>query len=243
MAVARYSVIGTLASLSLVLAAGSVSAQSNTITIEQTGVGNTLSVDQSAASNSSVGGLTFAEGDAKSYTDSSDPGLSATLNPLTVTSTTGEAATQTGGQNSASIEISGDGGNVFLNQNNSGGGSLGNIASIGLTGDGAAVALGQLGLKNEATINVSGALAKGTILQDGDYNKSNLSVTGSGAEGFISQKGNNNDTGTVNVSGVNTSVTYIQQGNNLSPAATGQGVSVISNAAAVTITQTSFGNP
>lgn len=241
---ARLSLTGTLVPLVLGLGVAGASAQSNTITIEQTGIGNTLSVDQSEASNSTVGGLTITEGDPATYTDSGDPGITATVNPLVVT--TNEVARQDGVGNSADITISHDGGRAYLDQDTGSGaglsgGAIGNIATIGLSADAATAVLGQAGLGNEAHINVTGDLgSSGTILQKGNDNNASLLVEGSRNAGFISQNGDNNDTGLVRVGGVDTSVTYIQQGSNLAPVTPGSGVSVISNAASVTITQSSF---
>lgn len=208
-----------------------VLAQQNEVYIEQRGIGNQLTIDQSQAVNSSVRGLGSPNGLMISAGE--------TIIPLTISNALDlprtDRATQSGNDNKASVTVRGDGGDVMLTQRNTG--LLENSATIDLTGA-AQAAIGQFGTGNAATLTATGN-AQGLIVQNGNLNTGEL-VVGDGLQGTLVQNGTNNNAGIVDVQGIATSVTYIQNGNNLAPA-NGQGVSVISNAAAVTITQTSFG--
>ena len=219
-------------------------AQQNEVYIEQRGSGNQLTIDQSAAEFSTVRGLSMTRF-LETFTDEPD---SAALNVLRLSSQNQpERALQLGSANSASVTIeggtAGEPNAVQLFQSSPAQG-LGNSATLNLDGQGLLAAVGQRGSGNTATLNLLNDGTTGTILQAGRDNNAQLRVEGEGSTGFISQNGNNNNSGVVLVNGVNTSVTFIQNGNNATPfaGADSPGVSVISNAAAVTITQTTFGS-
>lgn len=213
-------------------------AQQNEVYIEQRGTGNQLTIDQSEAENSRVGGLTI--GRVLGATPSSSRRGPILTNILNIEVPTSQTALQSGGNNEATVTIQGGGAassqinDVGLVQT-----GLGNSASVNANGSGLLGSVAQAGLNNVATLDLLGEGSTGSVLQVGIGNNANLSVSG-GNEGLIGQFGRNNDSGTVVVDGVGTSVTVIQAGNNLAPV-NGQGVSVISNAASVTITQTGFG--
>lgn len=223
----------------IVLASGAIPAlgQQNTVYIEQIGLGNNLVVDQSAAENSQVRGL------GKTNTLSLSLGVQSFDTEIPFA----EAARQRGNDNSASITLTGADGEARLDQVSrpmSSGSTPGlspvggNSATMNIDGAGLA-AIGQYGTGNTALLTTTGFGSQGLIVQRGNSNEGTLLVEG-GASGALFQNGHRNDAGTVTVGGVGTSVTVIQNGNNLAPI-NGEGVSVISNAAAVTITQTSMG--
>jgi hypothetical protein len=73
--------------------------------------------------------------------------------------------------------------------------------------------LAQPGSGNTASISIVGAASVGSVTQNGNGNDANLTVE-DGAHGAINQTGNGNQVG-LKVSGNPLSVTYNQQGNNL----------------------------
>lgn len=179
-----------------------------------------------------------------------------------------------GDGNSVSILQSGSNNSLFTDQSNASGSLLGdgtspltqsgfdNSATITVNGGAGGSALSgaigsaflqqgsltQPGNGNIASITVNGVGSVGSIVQMGNQNDASLTVS-DGAQGTIKQIGNKNSAG-LNLSGSPLSVTYIQQGNNLT---TGPGITITSTsmpglpagttitgaAPAITITQTS----
>lgn len=188
----------------------------NTISLLQVSngtVGNTLYIDQSAASGSTVAG--------------SRNGLLP--------------ATQIGSANSATVTVEGTGGSVSLNQNNALAGlGIGNQADGVISGVLGFGSIQQLGDGNVASLEVTSpdALdpATGQIIQTGFLNEGQLTVNGSGAEGTLRQIGSRN-TNALTVEGTGTTASFTQVGNNNTNP---QGVTVISNGGSVAITQFSF---
>jgi hypothetical protein len=207
------------------LCSAAYAGSNNQITIEQTGFGNNLTVDQSKASRSVVGGVLVGSGNTLSLTDT---------------------ARQIGGGNTADLTIEDldgvSGGKIGLLQNNvskTAAGAGANNAAISVLGGGQAL-VSQIGGANAASLSVRGLGATGAITQNGNRNDADLTVSGTGAQGAIEQIGNNNDLSLL-VSGQGTNASYTLIGNNISNStAGGGGVQVISNGATVTITQTPF---
>ena len=207
------------------LCSAAYAGSNNQITIEQTGIGNNLTVDQSKATGSVVGGVSMSS-----------------ANRLSLTNT----ARQTGGGNTANLTIEDadgvSGGKIGLLQNNASqaavGTSANNVAASVLGGGLGLVS--QIGGANVADLSVRGLGATGTINQRGHRNNAGLTVSGTGANGVINQIGNDNALD-LQVSGAGTTASYTLIGNNISDTtAGGGGVQVISNGATVTITQTPF---
>lgn len=167
------------------------------------GQGNTLFVDQSAATGSWVGG---------SLSDDST------------------RARQIGQGNEADIQIVGSGGQVALNQISADtGGIAGNSGDIDLAGSNARASLFQDGSDNSGTLFVNGENAFGSLKQVGDSNIGEMRVIGDSARGTLKQSGNN-ITGRFKVTGTTgTDVTVIQRGDNLQnpPEVTSNGGTVI----------------
>ncbi|WP_156421551.1 hypothetical protein [Aureimonas sp. AU40] len=216
-------------------------AESNVLSIVQDGGENRLTVDQSQASNSQVGGLEIGAPTLQTFsltpnaeTSQSEDSLpeQVRLNVLSAERMSGRPARQMGGGNSADIKISGNGGFVGLLQS-SASPNLGNQANVNLAGGGQAL-IGQLGGGNKATAMLGAGALEGTILQKGDSNVADLSVTGKGSSGSISQYGSglNNS---LAVSGAGTSAALISNG--VSNGTAGTPITVQSNGASVTITQ------
>jgi len=212
----------------------------NILVIEQTGVANQLTVDQSKATRSRVLGAAIGPSgptfqpitQPEELVDQSDgPRV------FPVYYSPQDRAFQGGTRNTADITVSGSGGTVRLFQNNVSAGSaaLGNAASITLSGNGVAI-VGQQGDANKALLSVSGAKSGGSILQLGNGNRADLSVS-TGATALISQEGNNNSSGQVSIQGSEANVTYIQRGDGLQPVNPARGLTVSTNAGTVTIQQ------
>lgn len=160
-----------------------------------------------------------------------------------------------GDSNSVSILQSGSNNSLFTDQSNASGSLLGlgtnplgdsipltqsgndNSATIIVNGgpasSSASSAIGSAFLQqgtltepgsgNTANITVNGVGSLGSIVQLGNKNEANLAVS-DGAHGTIKQIGNENKAG-LSLSGNALSVTYVQQGNNLT---TGPGITVTS---------------
>ncbi|MCY0094043.1 hypothetical protein [Hoeflea ulvae] len=180
--------------------------------------GNTLTVDQSAATGSLISG------------------------PLGA----GDPAIQRGSGNELEIEITGEGGYVEFIQDNSGA-SAGNNGIINV-GPGSTATLSQNGDGNTASLTVNGLAAQGAIVQEGLSNQADLNVVGNGASGEITQVGNGNVSGlTVTGAGTTVSfeqtgdgLSYATSYDGVTVPGTAPGVQVISNGASVTITQSTF---
>jgi hypothetical protein len=206
-------------------------AQDNKLTILQSGAGNTLFVDQTKAQNSTVGGLKLNGGSG-----------------ITLT----EQAEQLGGNNAANIAIEGDGGNVYLFQNNTAGASgPSNTATINARGGGSAL-VAQDGTNNRANLTVQGSLTQptlmvgaqpihGAIIQRGADNVGTV-VTGPQSDGLLVQNGSNNQAALdIAASAPGTNVVFTQNGSNLNSATAAQ-VFTTAVGGTVSVTQTGFGS-
>ena len=208
----RLALVGICASLAF---AGPASAgDGNIVYIEQqsyvSGVGNTLFVDQSDATESTVAGDT------------------AGLTP----------ATQIGGDNRADITLTGFGGTVLLSQTNDMPG-LGQPNTATITGGAYARAfLSQDGFGNSGTLDVGSGGNTAALFQDGERNTGTVTVFGTGNTGTLRQQGNDN-TSALEVSGSGTNVQWNQIGNGLSSASAVVPAQVYTNAGTITITQIS----
>lgn len=195
--------------------------------------GNTVSIDQEAATGSLVRGIgSNLIGDLPYVVLTAVTGAITGADPL--------LATQRGEGNEASIKLTGTGGELQLLQLNSpfapwtpGQAGGGNVAELTATGN----ALGgviQAGELNQATLTL-GSGANGLITQLGSELSATLTVA-PGGSGQVAQLGQNS-TVAVNVLS-NNSVTYTQIGSNL----TGIDASVYSTVpGSISITQTAFG--
>lgn len=201
--------------LGLTAAGAAQAGDNNIIVLEQSsdrvGPANVLTIDQSAADNSRVGGSL------------SDPAL---------------PARQAGGANTASITLGGNRAAAALTQVNT---ALSPVASdintATLIGGGFAdLVLVQEGAGNTGLLTVGAGGNAGELQQFGRLNTGTVTVSGSDARGRLIQNGSGN-TYSLEVDGVGTSVEFRQVGNNLSARTP---VSVISNATSVTITQSQF---
>jgi len=196
-----------------VLSTSAISGDANTVFIVQDskeGPGNSLTIDQTEATNSLVAG------DIDGF----------------------EPARQTGSGNEADITLDGEGGFVLLNQNSVGAlVSNGNSATL-FGGELATVILEQTGFGNVGSINVTGRDSTGILRQTGDLNDGSVVVTGTNSTGELIQNGDRNNY-TLTVDGNNTSVIFTQDGNGVAPA-NGVGPSVFSNGGTVIINQTAL---
>jgi hypothetical protein len=186
------------------------------------GSGNTIYIDQSGARNSQVGGISnvAVDGDNQiTYSLSADP----TLAP----------AKQIGSNNTADVTITGEGGLATVLQDNSGSVGFGNQATLNVLGSGFG-AIQQNGDRNQANLTVNGSGA-GAIRQNGNRNRGTLDVA-SGTDGTLVQNGNKQDITFSTVAGSGSQVLYTVNGNGVTQTAP---VTVITNGASVTITQTS----
>ncbi|MGB3539436.1 MAG: hypothetical protein WBA42_14860 [Mesorhizobium sp.] len=217
----------TMSAILLVALCGTAYAgENNQITIKQDGLANSLTVDQSQASNSVVGG--------------------ADLNSDNVLSL-GSTAKQLGNGNTADLRITDDGGigggQIGLFQSNSSQSGLANNAVVSVLGSGLGL-VSQNGEGNVANISVKGTDTIGSVSQIGNLNnvgtltEPGLKIEGENAKGSVTQNGNGNNT-SLAVFGNGTSVDYTLNGDNITNMPAG-GVQVISNGATVTITQTRF---
>lgn len=202
--------------------------------------GNALLIDQSLASNSIVVGpdATFVDqlvnGQFVSREDGSDLQGGSTLNP---------PALQRGEGNTATINITGDGGQIQLMQDTAPGSAApgvgpGNDATIVASGQ-ALGAVIQLGVANQANLEIDGGLAgaTGLIFQTGTDLNASLQVQPGGA-GQIIQNGNGSNAELSVMSG--SSVTYTQTGNNLQSVGNAAAQVFSSNPGTITINQTGF---
>lgn len=215
--------------------------ENNQITITQDGFANSLSVDQSKASNSTVGGVSLLNGPL-----ADDASAKLRLN---------DTAEQKGTGNTAKLTITNltddenhllfDHGQIGLRQDNSLSSAGPNVALVTVNGDGTGL-VSQNGGGNTANMLITGLGSTGSIYQNGDGNnigtgaltEHGLKVEGKNASGSITQNGDGNTT-SLAVFGNGTSVDYTVNGDNFTNVPAG-GVQVISNGATVTITQTRF---
>lgn len=199
--VSRFTYPG-VALVAVALASSPVLADGNTVYLSQTGDRNTISVDQSRASNSVVRGTGQARGGS------------------------GNAAAQIGDGNAATIDVVGDGGDVRLLQRDDG--NRANITIETLAGAlvPSSVSVMQDGPGNESLVDIRGRNSTGSVSQDGRDNYARLTVAGSNASGTVRQIGNRNNFGFEVGSGTNVNFQQIGNGFNSSTP-----FSVISNSA------------
>jgi hypothetical protein len=211
-----------------------LAGDSNTVYIEQdssiTGVGNTIYVDQSAATGGQVGG--FSAVPSQSTTPiASYPYPSS---PLAFSADLAKPAQQLGGNNSARITDTGTDDTISLYQRNTQPGlsdSLNN-AEITLSGIGSLGGVIQDGYANTANLTVTGTQAAGGIWQQGDHNDGTVNVSG-GAAALLVQNGSNNTNSLTATGAAGSQISYIVNGSNFTASA----AQVLTNGAAVTITQ------
>ena len=214
------SAVVTAALVVLAASPPAIAGSGNTLYLSQQGTSNTIQVDQSNASDSTVGGV------AQPLPVSGDG-----LSPSSLTG----SASQNGFNNNAEITMTGAGGTAGLSQDNSGRPGYGNAATLTLSA-GALGLVGQLGDHNTAALTVSGANAFGGIVQDGSNNTGKLDVAGDGVTGKLIQVGSDNHAGFTFSGASGSQATYEVVGNSVTlttPAA----VTTIGNGASVTIVQ------
>ena len=204
-----------------------VAGENNRVFVTQdsgtAGVGNTLSINQSQARNSLVLG----------QAEPSDPTNQLDIDTLALDA----PAVQSGGNNSATVELSGSGGLVFFNQDSTGLlNALGNDALVSLTGNGAIV-LEQIGQNNSASITVDGEDSTGILRQFGNNNEGSVNVRAPNASGELVQDGNDLNL-TLEVLGAGSDVQFTVQGSNVGNPTGARNASVFTTAGSVTITQT-----
>ncbi|TQE98538.1 MAG: hypothetical protein FKY71_13325 [Spiribacter salinus] len=185
--------------------------------------GNSLTIDQSGASGSTVAGvsrtsadpgdatatISLVDGDGNALDASASPDETEFLSlesPLLSFQEDGRA-TQSGSGNEASITVTGSGTTVGLYQNNSGEPSgRGNTGTI--TANSGQVLLYQDGSGNSGTLTTEDGASLASLLQEGSGNKGTVTVSGSEAEGLLAQIGNENITDlTVDTEGATVSFT------------------------------------
>lgn len=235
--VSRYFPSSLAVACALAAATSAFAGDGNVLRVIQTspsgpGVGNSLFVDQSAASGSLLTGPTD---------DTTSKVLSQEFGHADLVSSRGNtalAATQTGSGNSATITMTGNGGELQLLQDNDSSSTVtqaGNRATVNLDGN-ALGAVIQIGDNNLAEVDLE-AGARGLVAQTGIGNSGELKV-GEGGSAELVQNGNLNRY-PVQVQ-PNTTVTVTQNGNGLQPVGV-QGVQVFStNPGTISITQTGF---
>ncbi|WP_319531714.1 hypothetical protein [uncultured Cohaesibacter sp.] len=231
----------TLALVSLPLCAlvptAAQAGDRNILILEQKGSENTISVDQSNAFDSQVGGVALVPGDLLSETEfnilkfNEQPNAAAD-NPIL----------QLGENNIADITIEGVGGAVFLQQGTDSG-DVNNNATINLNGIGDSLAaILQAGSDNQAALTVFGNSTEGRILQLGDGNTAGLQVgadglPANGGRATLTQEGSNNNTSVQVIGLTDGEYSYTVQGNGTT---TSVPVTILTNGATVSVTQTQF---
>lgn len=221
-------------------AAPALAGDSNTVYIEQdspiTGVGNTIYVDQSAATGSRVGGFSAVPSLSTTPIASYSSNTTALNFPVDLA----RPAQQLGGNNSAKITDTGVDDNISLYQNNTQPGLSGslNYAAITLSGIGSLGGIIQDGYANTANLTVSGMQAAGGIWQQGDHNDGTVNVSG-GAAALLVQNGSNNTNSLTATGAAGSQISYIVNGSNFTASA----AQVLTNGAAVTITQSNAFSP
>ncbi len=205
------------AALVTIAGPGVAGSGNNAFVIQETPLGaaegNSLRIDQSAASDSTVAGV------ARTPIDPDDATNTITLSPTPEDSEfldhsgtlinfdPDEAAMQSGNGNSASI--------VTLSNSTVGLFQSGNNNSGAINAGAGQVLLYQYGNGNEGTLSTQNSAALASLLQDGDGNTGAVTVSGAGTEGLLAQIGNNNSTSLeVDTSGA--SVSFTVNGSNTS---------------------------
>lgn len=173
-----------------VLCLGAVAAQAgdgNQIYILQQGPlgldgGNTLNVDQSAASGSTVAGDFDPAG-------RTTPALQSGIDnsgQIIISGEGGQVAfLQQGISNTANVTLSSALGLAFLQQD-----GIGNAATLNVDPLGVGGTIQQIGNRNLADLTV-GAGAQGSLIQKGDNNQFGFTVSGAGASASYTAIGNN----------------------------------------------------
>lgn len=233
--------------LAMALAGSSLSTaqagDQNILVLQQDGAANTISIDQQKATGSQVGGVNFIEA---TPLESSEFEVMDMSNPLQITEGLQNPVLQQGDGNSAAITIEGDDDVAYLNQNSQGQ-ATGNNADIYVNSGTAApsfAAVVQNGAGNNAAVSINGSLSNGTILQNGSNNQGSINVDGNNVTASLTQVGSDNDsqlvaqgssTSATGVDGANVSYTLYANG-----VTTTQPVTVTTNGASVSISQTQF---
>ena len=215
----------------------------NILVLKQDGAANTISIDQQLATGSQVGGVDFVEA---SPLEDSQFDIKDMSNPLEMSEGLQNPILQLGDANDATITVEGNDDVVYLQQN-SRNQAVGNTADIYVnSGAGAPSFAGvvQTGGGNTASISIDGSLSNGTILQNGNNNQGAIDVDGNNVTASLTQVGSDNDsqlvaqgsnTSATGVDGANVSYTLYANG-----VTTTQPVTVSTNGASVSITQTQF---
>lgn len=156
------------------LGAGYALADNNNVLVLQNGDNNVLSVDQTAASNSTVAAVV----------DFFDPSPSNLLNLV--------PAEQIGDGNEISVIVTNDTPSTVLFRQENLSDTLAGNSAIVSAGQGAVlVAMNQYGQNNEAALSVEGINSIGSINQVGMFNQAGLVVDGDFSFGQINQLGDN----------------------------------------------------
>nr|WP_321456960.1 hypothetical protein [uncultured Cohaesibacter sp.] len=227
-----------LAGLSL---SPALAGNENTLVLKQEGAGNTISIDQQNAYGSQIGGVRFEE---NSNLEQSEFEILDMSDPLLASEGLDNPILQLGDGNSAEITIEGNDDVVYLQQNSQGQ-ATGNTADIYVnsgTGDPSFAAVVQEGANNNASVSIDGSLSNGTVLQRGNNNDGAVTIDGNNINAELTQVGSSNE-GQLSVqssasssdTGANVSYTLYANG-----VTTTQPVTVTTNGASVSITQTQF---
>lgn len=165
-----FFILPVLASFVIVGASAAYSDQNTIFLIQETPAGNapgnTLFVDQSAASGATVAGAPNGLSPARQTGSSNIGQITAAGQDLTVVFAQGQN-------------------NAFANDN---------AAQIGLDGGNLLASLQQLGDGNSARLDIRGNDNTGLITQTGNGNDGTLAVNGNGANGALIQTGDGNRT-------------------------------------------------
>lgn len=144
--------------------------------------GNTLNVDQSGATDSTVAG-DFGAGASAAPAMQDGIGNSGQID---ISGAGGQVAfLQSGIGNDASVSLSSALGMAYLQQDGNANTASLTVDPLGLSG-----AIMQIGNSNKAALSV-GAGAKGTLVQKGDNNQFGFSVSGAGTTASYTAIGNN----------------------------------------------------
>jgi hypothetical protein len=216
----RAALLGALIALmsaSLATAGGNNDAFIRQVSPAGSELGNTLSIDQSAATDSTVRGIgSELIGKVPFYV----LGLLTANDPL--------AAQQRGESNEAALTITGAGGELQLYQSVGAGanwapyGAVARNTAVLAAASGALGGVIQIGSENLASLTL-GDDATGLISQFGSKLSATLDV-GARGQGTVVQQGYNSDAGTIAVAS-GTSVQFFQSGNNLKAPELPEGVS------------------
>lgn len=238
----------TLTTVACVAAGGMALAESgnNAAVLQETtegaAVGNSLSIDQSGATGSTVAGVTrngtdpIDNANTISLEDEEGDQPDATeflsLEDPLITFNREGSATQSGSGNTADIEVTGIGTEVGLFQD-----GIDNEGTI--TAGSGQILLYQEGDGNTGTLTTEDGAARASLLQDGNGNTASVEVSGLDTQGLLAQIGDGNET-ELNVATQGATVSFTVDGNNTSASLP---ASVVSNAGGgqITIIQRSLG--